>query len=144
MTAKWEDREQPILEAIAELEEAGADASVDSVSQSAGIDRAIVGRSVKRLYDADFVDAHDVTSLGDRTPNYISIELRERGLRVIGQWPPQISDAFIGRLEALISSEGDPTERSRLERLRAAASDVSKGVVSGAIVAAGQWGSGGL
>lgn len=63
----------------------------------------------------------------------------ERGLRV-GAWPPDVAEAFIQRIEAAISNETDPSELNRLQRLKSAVAEVSKGVAAGAIVAAGQSG----
>lgn len=136
----WEQREQPVLEAIAKLEESGVDATNEQVAQATGLGVDIVGRTMKRLNDAHFIEAFDATSFGDSHPVYIGAEMLERGLRVVGVWPPDVADAFIQRLEAAISNETDPEELGRLQRLKSAAAEVSKGVVSGAIVAAGQWG----
>ena len=144
MTAStWEQREQPILEAIASFEEAGEDATNESVAAATGLEPSVVGRTMRRLDQAGFISAADATSMGDPHPVYVEAELLERGLRVVGQWPPEVADAFLGRLDAAIAAATDPDERTRLERLRSAAGDVGKAVVSGAIVAAGQWGLGG-
>lgn len=139
-SSTWEERERPILEAIADLEESGMDATNEHVAAATELDASVVGRTMKRLHDADFIEAFDASAMGDSYPVFIGAELQERGLRVVGQWPPDVSDAFIQRLDALIGTATDPAERTRLERLRAATAEVSKGVVSGAIVAAGQWG----
>ena len=136
----WEQREQPILEAIISLEEAGVDATNENLAEVTGLGVDVVGRTMKRLNDARFIDAYDATSLGDSHPVYVGAEMLERGLRVVGAWPPDVAEAFIQRLDAAILKETDPEELSRLQQLKSAVADVSKGVVSGAIVAAGQWG----
>lgn len=135
----WEQRERPLLEVIAECEETGEDATNERVAAGSGLTVDVVGRTMKRLHDAGFIEAYDASGMGDDYPIFIGAELLERGLRIVGQWPPDISDAFIQRLDALIAT-AEPEERTRLERLKAAAAEVSKGVVSGAIVAAVQWG----
>ncbi len=139
-TPTWEQRERRVLEAIAALEESSEDATSEHVAAATGLDAGVVGRTMKRLDDARFIVAVDATAKGDEYPVFVGAELLERGLRVVGQWPPDVSDAFIQRLDALIGSVTDPEERTRLERLKSAAADVSKNVVAGAIVAAGQWG----
>lgn len=136
----WEERERPVLEAIAELEEEGVLASIEMVADRTGLSPEVVGRTMKRLHDAGFIEAFDGGGLADSTPMYFGAALLERGLRVVGQWPPDVSDAFLARLDALIDAADDPDEKTRLQRLKSAAADVSKGVVASTIVAAGQWG----
>lgn len=114
----WEQRERPVLEAIAALEEVGEEATYDRVAAATGLDQPVVGRTMKRLYQAGFIAADDATSMGDEYPVFIGAELLERGLRVVGQWPPDVSDAFIQRLDALIATVTDPADRARLERLK--------------------------
>lgn len=128
------------MEAIAELEESHEVATSERVAAATGLDTGLVGRTMKRLHDARFIMAVDATAMGEDTPVFVGAELLERGLRVVGQWPPDVSDAFIQRLDALIGSVSDPEERTRLERLKLAAADVSKNIVAGAIVAAAQSG----
>lgn len=140
----WEQRERPILEAILQSEEAGThrDMTVEVVAEMTGLEPAVVGRALQSLIDARFVDAIDSSTFGSSYPEYMAPRLLERGRRDVGQWPPGIAEAFTQRLDSLISTETDPTAQTRLRRLKEAAGEVSKGVVSGAIVAAGQWAAG--
>lgn len=137
----WEHRERPILEAILSLEEAGThrDANVELLAEMTGLEPAVVGRALQSLSDARFVEAIDSSTFGSTYPEYMAPRLLERGRRDVGQWPPDVAEAFTQRLDTLISAETDPAEKGRLQRLKEAAGEVSKGVVSGAIVAAGQW-----
>lgn len=136
----WEQREQPVLEAIARLEESGVHATNEEIAEATGLAVNVVGRTMKRLNDAHFIEASDATSQGDHHPVYIGAEMLERGLRVVGAWPPDVAEAFIQRIEAAISNETDPAELNRLQRLKSAVAEVGKGVVAGAIVAAAQSG----
>lgn len=64
-------------------------------------------------------------------------ELTERALIVVGGWPGVGGDALYARfmqvLDDAVASTTDPTERSKLERLRSDASEIGKGVLVGVL-----------
>ena len=59
----------------------------------------------------------------------MSIRLTERGREAVRQWPPRDAyEAFADLLEDRIDAEGDPAERTRLEKARDSLGSVSREV----------------
>jgi hypothetical protein len=141
VTSTWNEREVPILEAVYAAEERGERPDPDGIAAVTGLDPDVVIRSVGGLVQSQHLDGIESHGLGQMFPTYLALLLLERGRRAIGQWPPGPGDAFLTALNRLIASEPDPDERSRLVKLREAATDVAKQVLAGAIVAAGSAGA---
>lgn len=139
VTSTWETRERPILDAVLALEESIEAFAVNNerIVEATGLPPEVVGRALEALEEAGYLTGGDAGTLGDSSPQYFALRLLERGRREVGQWPPSVADAFLEKLDYMIATAADPDERSRLERLRDAAGEISKGVISGAIVAAG-------
>lgn len=136
----WGEREQPVLEAIAVLEDQlprRHDLADDRVAVEAGLDHHTCLRTLRNLIRAGYVRATDAGGLsGDA---FMGIELEERGRRAIGQWPStEPADAFVRALDGMLAVETNPDERGRLQRLRDAAADVAKQALAGAVVVAGE------
>ena len=136
----WNERELPILEAIAALEEElirRHDLTDDLLQERTGLDGRTVERALRSLEYAGYLTGTDASSMSGF--GMMSIELRGPGRRAIGQWPStDPADAFVRALDRMLATEADPDERSRLQRLRDAAADVTKQVLSGALVVAGE------
>ncbi len=130
----WEQRALPILEAVAAREAEGRRPSFDEVVTDTSLDRGQCAREVLSLVEDGYITAIDAGSASGA--DWVSIRLAPRGRRAVGEWPADPVDAFIGAIEQAIARTDDPAERGRLEKLRGAVVDVTKGVVAGAIVTA--------
>jgi hypothetical protein len=135
LTSTWNEREQKILEVVARFEEDDEiNVGVADLAKAAGLDfensfERGSGASGRRLHErrgASTLDGYDL----------LAPRLLERGRRAIGQWPSeQTFEAFLHALDEQIVETEDPLERSRLEKLRAAAADVGKGVLGAVLTA---------
>ena len=119
---KWEERELPILDAIAGVEDDQGEKveRIDTIVDLTGLERRDVALGLRALLDAGYVDAIDASSpiVGDEGAEFLNIGLLERGRRVIGQWPSE--DAGDDLLELIRERADNATteeERSRLRRL---------------------------
>lgn len=127
----WSTREQPILDAIAELSESG-NPGLDRIVEVTSLPHGEVQRAVQSLAEADYLTGLDVSTMGTGF-DLIEIRLLERGLRATGIWPSDPYDEFVNVLEERLAASTDPAERSRLQRLLDAAIDVGKGAATAVI-----------
>ena len=133
----WEHLEQPILEAVAELEDTQDPLGIEGIAEHSGLPADEVRIGVKRLLDTDLMTGKELAGFG--VYDVLGIRLLPRGRQVVRQWPSSDpADALLDVLAERIAQEKDPEKRSRLERLRDAVSSVSKDVIAGTIVAVGQ------
>lgn len=125
----WERRELPILEAIAEADAAGEDVrDSDALAEHTGLTEADLAAGLRGLVDAEMVAGVEHVR---RRYALAAIHLRERGRRVVGQWPSEDPyDELLAIIERRILEADDPQERDRLRRLKNHILDVGKGVVS--------------
>lgn len=132
----WETREQPILEAVFELEEkAEFTITMEDVQERTGLERPEVARALRALMEALFVTGASITVDGEFEMS--NIRLHERGRRAVGQWPSDDAFAVVIRvLEARLESETDPAARSRLQKLLSTVTEVGTDVVGGVLTAA--------
>ena len=135
MTSTWNERELKILEAVARCEESDEiNVGVADLANRAALDPQTTARGVRALVDAGYMTGADASTLDGY--DLLAPRLLERGRRAIGQWPSeQTFEAFLQALDEQIVETEDPLERSRLEKLRAAAADVGKGVVGAVLTA---------
>jgi DNA-binding MarR family transcriptional regulator len=131
----WEEREQPILEAIYDAEESGHQSDLAEIAAATSLDPAIVQRSARDLLDANFINGAHLM-MGGGVFEMSNIRLLERGRRAIGQWPSQDPfDNLMHLLEAKIATEKDPEKRSKLERFAGQVGEVGKDIVTGVLTA---------
>lgn len=128
--ATWDVREQPILEAIADVEETQGDnvERIDALVELTGLDRLVVLLGLRALLDAGYVAAIDAGARyrTDEDDDFLDIHLQERGRRAVGQWPSEDSaDALLELLSARVSAASTDDERTRWERLLDAAKGLS-------------------
>ena len=83
----WDERERPILEAIAAAEDADEFVDNDALALATGLPRAQVDNALRGLVEAKYITGADATT-GAGSYELIEIRLRERGRRATGQWPP--------------------------------------------------------
>lgn len=120
----WDEREQVILEAIADAEvERGEDIErVDKLVDITGLPRVQVLLGVRALRESAYVTAVDAGGANDTADgDFLAIALLERGRRATGQWPADGGDALIKLLESRVAASTTEEERTRWERLRDAA-----------------------
>lgn len=130
----WETRELPLLDVIAADEEDGPTYALpsDEVGQRAGLDPMAAQIGLRELHRAGYIRGVDVSSHDGW--GLINIKLEERGRRAVGQWPSENGyDELIRLLDGRLASTDEEDERSSLRRLRDAATDVGRGVVSAVI-----------
>jgi hypothetical protein len=136
-TPTWQTRERPILEAIAQAEEAGEDArrsSAASIAEWTGLPRPTVVAGLRALVDADMITGQDISTHAGY--DLILIRLREKGRRAVGQWPSgDLAGELIRLLEAEAEATADPVERGRIKALISGAVDVGKGTLSDVLAA---------
>lgn len=119
----WERRELPILQAIAEADAAAESIDSSQIVEATGLEATAVGRALKALIDADYVDGIDTTTTDDPAPTYTELELARLGREAVGSWQPSAAPAGTAPvdqqviLEVLIASPSDTEEqRDSVER----------------------------
>lgn len=116
-TTLWDRRELPILQAVAEADATAESINSDQIVDATGLDATAVGKALKALIDADYVDGFDTTTTDDPAPTYMELELKRLGREAIGSWQPSTapaSTAVAGGqmiLEVLIASPSDTEEQ---------------------------------
>jgi hypothetical protein len=132
--ATWAEREGPLLAELAKREDRGEKTDWADLMEATGLDERATQRSLRRLFDADYLTGHDVTTFGSAEHELIGIRLLEKGLRATGVWPDDGYQAFLAELDAKIEVAA-PDERSRLERLRDGVIGVGRDVATDLISA---------
>ncbi len=131
----WERLEQPILEAVGELEDSDESLGLPAVAEQAGIPVEQVRIGVRRLLGTDLLDGEDTTGWSG-TFSAMNLRLQPKGRQAVGQWPSSDpAEAFLQLLAERIAEEPDPDERNRLEGVLDSAGQVGKGVLTGVITA---------
>jgi hypothetical protein len=132
----WDEREVPILEAVASFESDGEeDFDQESLAKRAGVplDKTIQG--IRALIDGGYLSAEIAEALGGAVYIY-RVRLRAEGRRVVNQWPRgDVADEFLELLDSRIATEDDNAERTRLERLRDGAAGVGREVLTSVLSA---------
>jgi hypothetical protein len=136
----WEDRDLPVLRAVARAAAGGTTAGgttadVDSLIIGTGFERPVVEESLKDLKAADYIEGAALSMLGPRF-KMSQIRLSEKGLRAVGEWPAEASfEQFLEALKDAISSETDGGRRKALQRFLDSAQQVGAAGI-GAVLAA--------
>jgi hypothetical protein len=130
MAGTWATVEQPILETIARLAEDPPGTS--EVVEATSLPEGKVQLALRRLYQADYLTGVDASTF-DSGFELMRIELLERGLRATGEWPADAYDEFVAAVGQAIESESNPVERTKLEKLRDAATAVGRDVATALI-----------
>lgn len=130
MQSTWLTREVPLLEAIGEAESEDVLTSSEWLAGRTGLTLRETNIALKALLTAipPYIEAIDSGSAAG--PDYLDVELAERGRRVVGAWPP--ADGGVEALLALITERLDETtdeeEKSKLAKLRDGVQSVGKDV----------------
>jgi hypothetical protein len=137
----WEELEQPILEAVAELERHRSTGLADIVAVT-GLSAEQVKVGVSRLLPSDLLEGKELRGSA-RLLDVHGLRLLPKGRQAVDQWPSSDpAEAFLQVLAQRIAVEEDPEERGRLEKLWDSAGQVGKGVTAGVITAVVQQVSG--
>jgi hypothetical protein len=100
----WNDRENPILEAVFEAEEAGAEMfTTAEAAEAAGLDYEVARRTVRALHEDGFVSGQQ-GPLSEKQGFLMDLRLTGKGRRRIGQWPPGPAEALIAALDRQIAA----------------------------------------
>jgi DNA-binding IclR family transcriptional regulator len=122
--ATWDDREQPILEAIADLEPTHPQLNNDDLAAATGIDRESLDRALLALVEADYITGTNAAA--EELCYLIGARLLERGRRAVGQWPAEDSaEALLELVSARVTSAASVEERNRWEKFLDAARGLS-------------------
>ena len=120
----WDQREQLILEAIADLEPTHPQLNNDDLATATGLDRGAVDRGLLALVEAGYVTGTNAAA--EELCYLLGARLLERGLRAVGQWPAEDSaEALLELLRARVDTAATEDERTRWERVLNAAKGVS-------------------
>lgn len=128
----WANIEVPLMRSIYAAEQEGkTDSGIRTVAEGAGIDLDIASRSIRRLFDADYVTGIPMVVPGNGWSLH-AVRLTERGLRAIAAWPAmdQPFESLLAFLDESISDESDPVRRSKLVRFRRMMAETGKDVVT--------------
>jgi hypothetical protein len=129
VTETWTDREQRMLEAIRDGEEAG-DVTLPLLIDSLDLDERLVKLTLRRLYEAGYVTASIMTAWHGEMVTAQEIKLLERGLRQVAVWPSEDPyAALVDLLEAQLEAEAEPEKRSKLQALLAGVTTAGREVV---------------
>ena len=117
MGNKWADVDLPVLRAIDRLLDAQPIVHTRMLPAELGLESMTVQRSVRRLFDAGFIDGVDATAQGEHF-DLMAIRLLERGLEAVGAWPSDAYDRLLEQVADEIESTTDQVRKSRLAALR--------------------------
>lgn len=133
----WATRELPVLEAIAALEASGDPAATEQeLLEATGLDAYSLSIALRALFEGEFLTGVNHGLRGSGEWHIEFVRLLPAGRVAVGQWPSgDPLTAVLAELDVRIHAEGDPVQRTRLEALRAAATEVGKDVLSGVAVA---------
>jgi hypothetical protein len=133
MADRWSTIDLPMLEEVDRLSDLVSEVTTDLLEQKTHLPRIEIERSLRRLYDADYITGIDATGFGQDF-DLLNIRLLERGLAAVGAWPADAYDDLVRTLEAAIGHAETPDEKSRLQRLlegvAGAGRDIAVGVLS--------------
>jgi DNA-binding transcriptional ArsR family regulator len=130
VTETWTDREQWMLEAIRDGEEAGEEVTLALLMDSLDLDERLVKLTLRRLYEAGYVKASIMTAWQSEMVTAREIKLLERGLRQVAVWPSEDPyAALVDLLEAQLEAETEPEKRSKLQALLAGVTTAGREVV---------------
>lgn len=88
MINTWDVLELPVLHALADLEDQGvSDINQDQVVSATNLPGQRVHLALRRLLNALYVSAKEHRPGSGDPPQFLDIELTERGLRAAGAWP---------------------------------------------------------
>lgn len=89
----WNRLELPVLEVMAQMEEAGASSiRSDDLAPATSLSRTQVALALRRLIQAGYVAGTEYRrGNDDGPPDYVELRLLERGLRAAGAWPPAVA-----------------------------------------------------
>lgn len=117
----WKDVEQPILEAIAALQDEKHGAPISRVSEvveRTELEPELVRNVLGDLVSAGYVEAAPIEVMESVTPvDWLNIRLLERGKVTTRRWPDSYA-AFLQTLQEQIDATDDPEEQSKLEQVR--------------------------
>lgn len=132
----WEGLEQPILEAVAALEDEKPRVHLRDVVERTGLPAERVKIGVGRLLQTDLLTANVLPGDGDALNHVAGLRLLPRGRQAVGQWPSaDPAEAFLQVLAQRIATEDDPEERGRMQRWLDSARQVGAGVTTGVVTA---------
>ncbi len=130
MTQGWTDREQRMLEAIRDGEEAGEEVTLALLVDRLDLDERLVKLTLRRLYEAKYVEASIMSAWQSEMVTAREIKLLERGLRQVAVWPSEDPyAALVDLLEAQLEAETEPEKRSKLQALLAGVTTAGREVV---------------
>jgi hypothetical protein len=138
----WEARELQLLEAIAESErEHDENVGNAALAERTGLPDEEVEWGLKALHEADppFITGIEAGGLSE----LLGIRLRERGRRVVGQWPTEnAAEALIALIREREEDESDPVEKTRLARFAEAVGNVGRETATQLVIAAAKQAAG--
>jgi hypothetical protein len=135
MNQMWQERDLPILQAVAEAEQRGESLNLDGIAAATGLDLPKVQAGARALSDARLIDGAKLEML-DIGLIMSDICLLGEGRRAIGQWPS--SDPFdnlVNLIQARIATETDPEKKSKLQRFAGQVGEVGRDVLTGVLTA---------
>jgi hypothetical protein len=140
----WERVELPILEQMYEAENSEPPLYLSFVANGQASSTAEEIRAAERLIAAGYLEGKPVRAMGGVMFDLRAKRLTEKGLRAVGAWPSPSDgrEAFLAALQQAIDSTDDPEERTRLEKLRSAAGEVTKASFVAVLSAAARAGLG--
>lgn len=140
----WELRELALLEAIAEAErQHNDDLNTEDLEDQTDLSTEDVQWGLQALFEAEppFITGADATTSDGF--DLLAIRLRERGRRVVGQWPTEdAADVLLAMIQERADEESDPIEKTRLEKLREVAGNVGRETLTQLVVAASKQAAG--
>jgi hypothetical protein len=128
MTQTWQDREQRMLEAIRDAEEAGEQIQLWTLAERLDLEDRVAELTIRRLQQARYVRVFIRTSW---PAGIYDAKLTERGLRQVGVWPSEDPyTALVAMLEAQLASETEPEKRSKLQALLGGVTTAGRDIVA--------------
>lgn len=134
----WETREEPILQAIRQIEEDEGRYVRDrgELAERIDLDERTVALGLQALQDEHFIAGADAATFGGGPgADLTEIRLLGRGRRAAGQWPPEEAVAALHRaIEVQLAQTEDEDEQRTLRRFREFLGSAESAVVIGEAV----------
>jgi hypothetical protein len=116
MPDKWATIDLPVLKAIDRLAEHRPQVNTRDISGEINESAIAVQHSVRRLYDAGYIDGFDATTQTEYF-DLMNLRLLERGLQAVEAWPSDTYDGLLVQIRDELDRETDGARRGRLKAL---------------------------
>ncbi len=115
----WIEREQPLLEAVRDLEDGGAVQNA-ALAEHSGLSDGDVALGLQALMEGGYVTGMEMKGLSGPGTHLFGARLLPAGRIKVGQWPgDDAAAALLAVLDEVLATTQDPEVTSHLQQARA-------------------------